>query len=515
VLAVWLGVNDLSAGGETGAATFGYLSAVWAEAKADGDILIAFNECQGGTYGINSPSFVTLREDISASTNQYDYLFDVLMNFPDTSDSTFWNTAESPVYHMNATGAHQLAFLFNQMLIGHAGTTPMQTSRIPAINMLYWLSSATATPELGVEGISSPLEIGLDNLSSTPIQWSVYGYKLDSTHYIRLRTYSSGTSMQILNEALNETAIPLIIDSIGTPLTLVGSQVNVGGNGSSTGFYVSGTGHIFFQTDNANDIGLSTGLRPRNIYAGTGIYAPAFYSSSLTTGPNAICPNGTGGEFTQSGCTLPGVMTNPMTAVNDLILGGSSGTPTRLAAVASKILGTDGSANVGWISPPTGTLSPSGANTYSLTVPFNSSAPPAAGSALCNDGSGNGTATCGTPPYTFNWTGTFTAYTAVYTFQHFKSPYAITITNLHWLNNTSSSLAGCTTSPVFSIYNGTSTIANLTISNSAREWDSGSLSVSVSANTDLWMEFSVAASGCTSGNSGGGFGTVTYTMQAR
>ena len=39
---------------------------------------------------------------------------------------------------------------------------------------------------------------------------------------------------------------------------------------------------------------------------------------------------------------------NPMTAANDLIIGGASGLPTRLATVASKALVTDGSGVISW-----------------------------------------------------------------------------------------------------------------------------------------------------------------------
>ncbi len=47
---------------------------------------------------------------------------------------------------------------------------------------------------------------------------------------------------------------------------------------------------------------------------------------------------------------------NPMTTVNDIIIGGSSGTPTRLATANSKALVTDGSGNISW-----GTAAGSGA----------------------------------------------------------------------------------------------------------------------------------------------------------
>src|SRR6185369_2695387 len=46
-----------------------------------------------------------------------------------------------------------------------------------------------------------------------------------------------------------------------------------------------------------------------------------------------------------------GLMSNPMTAANDLIVGGASGAPTRLATVASKTLQTDGSGVISWGTP--------------------------------------------------------------------------------------------------------------------------------------------------------------------
>ena len=49
-----------------------------------------------------------------------------------------------------------------------------------------------------------------------------------------------------------------------------------------------------------------------------------------------------------SSSVLHTAVANPMTAANDLIIGGTSGAPTRLATVASKVLVTDGSGVISW-----------------------------------------------------------------------------------------------------------------------------------------------------------------------
>lgn len=46
------------------------------------------------------------------------------------------------------------------------------------------------------------------------------------------------------------------------------------------------------------------------------VSAPSFISSALTPGTSAICPNGTGGAFTTSGCTLPDLFTPFSTVYN-------------------------------------------------------------------------------------------------------------------------------------------------------------------------------------------------------
>ena len=78
-------------------------------------------------------------------------------------------------------------------------------------------------------------------------------------------------------------------------------------------------------------------------------------ASTVTGGSNGqvLISNGTQGTWT----TAPW-MTNPMTTAGDLILGGASGAPTRLAKGSNgQLLGVDSNGNVTWINEPhTGTV---------------------------------------------------------------------------------------------------------------------------------------------------------------
>lgn len=96
-----------------------------------------------------------------------------------------------------------------------------------------------------------------------------------------------------------------------------------------------------------------------------------------------------------------------------------------------------------------------------------------------------------------------------------ETPVAITITHFNLSSVSLSNLAGCTTAPTVNIYAATSAgvtsgspLVTLTESNGARAWDSGVLSVSVSANTYLVVNSSNNDVGCT-----GGFGAVTAVVQ--
>lgn len=53
-------------------------------------------------------------------------------------------------------------------------------------------------------------------------------------------------------------------------------------------------------------------------------------------------------KWKNSAGTVTSIAANPMTAANDLIIGGTAGAPARLATVASKVLSTDGSGVISW-----------------------------------------------------------------------------------------------------------------------------------------------------------------------
>ena len=77
-------------------------------------------------------------------------------------------------------------------------------------------------------------------------------------------------------------------------------------------------------------------------------------SGSATSG-QVLTADGSGGA---SWATASGGMSNPMTTAGDVIVGGVSGTPTRLATGTSgQVLTADGSGNVSWQTPSSSGMS--------------------------------------------------------------------------------------------------------------------------------------------------------------
>lgn len=146
-------------------------------------------------------------------------------------------------------------------------------------------------------------------------------------------------------DALPIGALSTILRSNGTTPTWTASPT-VSGEMTATDFKATGSGGASSQ---ARLIGSTTGGAPST---GTGAVGDIAVD---TTGKLFVCTAaGSPGTWVQAS----GGMSNPMTVQYDLILGGTSGTPVRLAVGAnSQVLGIT-SGVVGWVNNPSGFTNP-------------------------------------------------------------------------------------------------------------------------------------------------------------
>lgn len=105
----------------------------------------------------------------------------------------------------------------------------------------------------------------------------------------------------------------------------------------------------------------------RGNYGKTFTVAKQASDAGAARGVGTFCQFLTGGTTPDAVLFNPDLLgtslTNPMTTANDLIIGGASGVPARLATSASKTLQTDGSGVIAWTTPTS-------AAAYGQAVPY-------------------------------------------------------------------------------------------------------------------------------------------------
>lgn len=210
-----------------------------------------------------------------------------------------------------------------------------------------------------------PFYVSTTSLSSSPLGYDPvnggfsYTAEGSSTNMLVLRRFSSsgaGSSYFLLGQdefgstlfslSKNGTYIGQHIFSLDYLLTTSGAACQVGG---------AGVGVICSSVVNTGGrLALSTGPT----YSAFVLFSD--FLGNATKVVTAAAP-GTAGHFmswdsngnaVDSGFTSSSFMTNPMIAANDMIVGGASGVPTRVASIASKCWTTDGSGTPGWNACP-------------------------------------------------------------------------------------------------------------------------------------------------------------------
>lgn len=150
IFSFMMGTNDLAAG-RTPAQVYNDLKTVWAQAKSDGFIVVAFCITRSG-ISIRDTGALVVNEAIISDPTLYDYVVRTDLILPNPSDTFYFQVDQ---LHLTAEGSKKVAKELNRVLVSQINNYSNSETSLPILqgNVSIGLSNAATNSKLHVKGL--------------------------------------------------------------------------------------------------------------------------------------------------------------------------------------------------------------------------------------------------------------------------------------------------------------------------------------------------------------------------